>query len=385
MDDFPAGPACSEPRGPAVSVVIPVRNGGSDLDRCLRGLRGSTWTDYELIVVDDGSTDDSTAIAQRAGARVLRHEKPLGPAAARNAGVIAARSDWIFFLDADVVPHANTITRALAHLGRHPELSALFGSYDDAPTDPGVVSQFRNLLHHFVHQDGDFTNHLRPAHTFWTGCGVIRRDVFLLLKGFDPTRYRRPAIEDIELGYRLTREGYRIALARDVQVTHLKRWTLASMVRTDVFQRGVPWMLLLLQSGQPEQDLNVRFGQRLCVLANAMGLTGLAASPLWAPSAWLLVLNLIVLAVVNRRFYRFLVGRRGPAFLVPAMALHYIYFCCCGAAVGLALACHAWSRRGAGRPGRAPIPGLRVDSASREGQALPGRSRHGQTAAAHRA
>lgn len=366
MDDFPAGPACSEPRGPAVSVVIPVRNGGSDLERGLRGLRDSAWTDYELIVVDDGSTDDSAAIARAAGARVIRHEKPLGPAAARNTGVRAARAEWIFFLDADVVPHHNTMTRALAQLGRHPELSALFGSYDDTPTDRGVVSQFRNLLHHFVHQDGAFTNDLRPAHTFWTGCGVIRRDVFLLLKGFDPSLYRRPAIEDIELGYRLTQAGYRIALARDVQVTHLKRWTLSSMVRTDVLQRGVPWMLLLLQSGQPEQDLNVRPGQRLCVLANAMGLLGLLAAPFWPPSAWLLVLNLIVLLVVNRRFYRFLAGRRGPRFLVPSLGLHYIYFCCCGAAVGLALACHAWSRRARRSSKRAPIPGLRVDPASGE-------------------
>ena len=59
MDDVPAGPASPEPRRPSLSVVVPVRNGGRDFERCLRRLRDSFLTDYELIVIDDGSTDDS--------------------------------------------------------------------------------------------------------------------------------------------------------------------------------------------------------------------------------------------------------------------------------------------------------------------------------------
>ena len=69
--------------------------------------------------------------------------------------------------------------------------------------------------------------------------------MFLEYGGFDPRLYPRPAIEDIELGYRLTRAGHRIVLARDVLATHMKRWTLPEMIRTDIFRRGVPWMLLI--------------------------------------------------------------------------------------------------------------------------------------------
>ncbi len=176
MDDVPAGPASPVLRRPSLSVVVPVRNGGRDFERCLQRLRDSILTDFELIVVDDGSTDDSAA-TRAAGrgdrppparpARTGRRPQPGGP------GRDLAHS--IFFLDADVAVHPETLGGPRPVRAR-PSLSALFGSYDDSPAAPGVVSQYRNLLHHFVHQQGVFRDEIRPAHTFWTGCGVIRRE-----------------------------------------------------------------------------------------------------------------------------------------------------------------------------------------------------------------
>ena len=279
MDDVPAGPASQKPRRSALSVVVPVRNGGSDFERCLRRLHDSNWTDFELIVVDDGSTDDSGAIAHRMGAVVARHERSLGPAAARNLGAQLATAPLIFFLDADVAVYPETLSRGMDRFMADPLLTALFGSYDDQPPAPGLVSQFRNLLHHFVHQQGVFHQESRPAHTFWTGCGMIRREVFLDFGGFDPRLYPRPAIEDIELGYRLARTGHKIILARDVLATHMKRWSLAEVVRTDIFRRGVPWMLLIKRSGRLETDLNVSPIQRICVAITGLTMLAMVALP----------------------------------------------------------------------------------------------------------
>jgi glycosyltransferase involved in cell wall biosynthesis len=298
-------------------------------------------------VVDDGSTDGSAEVALEFGARVARHDTPRGPAAARNTGAVTATGAIVFFLDADVAVHADTLDRALDRFTRDPGLAALFGSYDDQPAAPALVSQYRNLLHHYVHQKGQFVGDARPAHTFWTGCGAIRREVFLALGGFDPHRYRRPAIEDIELGYRLTQAGHRIVLARDVQATHLKRWTLRQVIVTDIFQRGVPWMLLMLRSRVEETDLNVNWSQRVCVAATGFGLLGLASSPFFRPSLCLVVLNLAVNAILNRDFYRFLTRQRGLAFAVAAFPLHYLYFCCCGISVAIAhVIKHRPSRQG---------------------------------------
>ena len=198
MDDVPPGPTSPGPRRPALSVVIPVYNGGRDFERCLRRLRDSRGATFELIVVDDGSADGSGALADSFGARVIRTPTPQGPASARNTGAKAASADVVFFLDADVAVHDDTLALALARFESDPNLTALFGSYDDEPEAPGIVSRFRNLLHHFVHQQGRFDDGVRPARTFWTGCGAIRREPFLANGGFDPRLYARPAIEDIE-------------------------------------------------------------------------------------------------------------------------------------------------------------------------------------------
>ncbi len=257
-----------------------------------------------------------------------------------------------------MVLHPDALRRALDRFDADPGLAALFGSYDDSPAAPGLVSRYRNLLHHYVHQDGDFRDDARPAQTFWTGCGAIRRSAFFDIGGFDPSLYRRPAIEDIELGYRLGRAGLKTVLARDVQATHLKRWTLRSVLVTDVFHRGVPWMLLMLRSKSAESDLNVSRSQRACVASTGLGWLALAASPIVPAASGIFVLGLLVQAVLNRAFYRFLARRGGWGFALGAFPLHYLYFCCCGVSVVLALAIRLGPRR---TTGRAPDASVRTE------------------------
>ncbi len=102
-----------------------------------------------------------------------------------------------------------------------PDVSAVFGAYDTQPEAPQLVSQYRNLLHHFVHSQS-----AGEAETFWGGCGAIRREVFLEAGRYDEWSYPRPQIEDVELGHRVRALGHRILLRPEIQCTHLKRWTL---------------------------------------------------------------------------------------------------------------------------------------------------------------
>ncbi len=139
------------------------------------------------------------------------------------------------------------------------------GSYDDSPAAQNFMSQFRNLMHSYVHQ------HSSPkAVTFWSGCGAIRRQVFLDSGGFDAKRYATPAIEDVELGYRLVEAKRKLALNANIRVKHLKQWNLRSMIETDFFHRAIPWSELTLRSGRMPNDLNLHISQRISVVLALM-------------------------------------------------------------------------------------------------------------------
>src|SRR3990170_5504051 len=227
----------------SVSVIVPVRNSPAYLARCLEAVLASAYVGYECIVVDDGSTDDTRAVARRFPVRLIELPGgPYGPGYARNRGAEAARGDILLFVDADVIITADTIREVVETMAARPQPAAVFGSYDDSPGSQEFLSQYKNLFHHFVHQQAN-----EEAATFWAGCGAVRREVFLALGGFDVQRYPRPCIEDIELGYRLRAAGHEIALNKQIQVKHLKRWTLRGIARSDIIDRGIPWTLLILQ------------------------------------------------------------------------------------------------------------------------------------------
>jgi len=139
---------------PLISVVVPAHNAGKFLGECLDALMAGdlSRTQWELIVVDDASTDETAEIAQRADRLISIPGRAHGPAYARNRGAEAARAPVVAFVDADVCVHPDSLRRLLDHLNAYPSLTAVFGSYDDKPVADGAQSQYRNLLHHYVHQ-----------------------------------------------------------------------------------------------------------------------------------------------------------------------------------------------------------------------------------------
>ena len=235
-----------------------------------------------------------------------------GPRAARLAGLLAVRQAANaagFFAE-----------RVAALLATQPEVAAVFGSYDAHPPAGGLVSRYKSLLHHFVHQQG-----AEEGSTFWAGCGAIRRVAFEAVGGFDQERFRHPSIEEIELGYRLRRAGHRILLDRALQGTHLKRWTLRDLLWTDVARRAAPWSRLILESRGLIDDLNLRWDQRLSAVLVGLATPCLALGPL---QPWLLAASAAAFAgvgVLNRRPYRFLAQQDGLGFAVVSVLLHWRY------------------------------------------------------------
>lgn len=327
------------PASPTISVIVPVYNGGSKFHACLESIAQAWPQPHELIVVADGDTDGSRDLARTYGAHVIIRPIPGGPAVARNMGAQAATGDILFFLDADCTIAPDAIAQVAAAFRTAPQTAALIGSYDDMPAEPDFLSQYKNLLHHYTHQTGR-----EEAFTFWGACGAIRRDIFLDIGGFDE-RYEKPSIEDIELGYRLARRGYRIRLHKTLQIKHLKRWTALSLLRTDVFQRALPWTDLIVRDGKLPNDLNLQYASRLSVVC-VFGLVASVLAALLRPKALLAALGLIVALIgLNFPLYRFFARKRGMGFAARVAPWHWLYYLYSGLAFGIGNVRHGVSKR----------------------------------------
>jgi GT2 family glycosyltransferase len=323
-----------------LSVIVPVRDGEQVLAGSLAALRGSDFPaeQWELIVVDDASSDGSASRAAEYADAVLRLPAPRGAAAARNRGAERARGAILVFVDADVCVHPDVLRRFADILASESDIAAVFGAYDTAPPAPGLVSQYRNLLHHYVHvqSPGD-------AETFWTGCGAMRREVFAEVGGFDEAMSQ---LEDVELGYRARAHGHRIVLRPEIQGTHLKRWTLGSMVITDLFGRGLTWMRLHLRehpAGRPG-TLNLRPVEKLYTMLAACAACALGAAAVRREAAWLLAAGvcLLVVLVGNAPLLAWFARERGIWFALGVIPLRLLYYALNGAAAALGWLQHTW-------------------------------------------
>ena len=158
------------------SVIVPAHQAALLLPDTLAALVASTLPRerWELIVVDDASRDATSETARRWADNVITlHGEPMGPGGARNAAAATAQGTWLVFIDADVRVHRDTLQRIADAVRREPGLTAVFGSYDAHPAAPGLLSEYRNLLHRYVHLRG-----AGEAETFWAGCGAVRRETF---------------------------------------------------------------------------------------------------------------------------------------------------------------------------------------------------------------
>ncbi len=324
---------------PTISIVIPVHNGGSSFRRCLESVMGLQPPPLETIVVVDGDTDGSNKVARAFKTRVISLPDRGGPARARNEGASCARGTILLFIDADVAVPADLLRRVAENFDSASHPAAVIGSYDCEPAAPGVISQYKNLIHHYVHQQSS-----EEAATFWGACGAIRRDVFLAMGGFDE-RYRRPCVEDIDLGYRLEAAHYSLRLDKTLQVKHLKRWTFVSVLKADIFDRALPWTELIMRYRIFRNDLNLRYSDRLSVVAiYALLLT----IPLVPGSPFVLAISgslVLLLVMLNRGLYRFFVARRGITFALAAIPLHWLSLIYSGMAFLVGTVCYGFMPR----------------------------------------
>jgi glycosyltransferase involved in cell wall biosynthesis len=300
----------------SVSVIIPVYNGARTLPSVLLALSRARPAPDEIVVVDDGSTDNSGALAAKAGCHtIIRLDRNVGAAVAKNRGAAAARGDILFFTDADVLVPGDIIARLLQAF-QEARCDAVIGLLDTHIPETNLASQFKNLWMNFTY--ARFTGHDRIG-LFYTSAAAIRREAFSQLGGFDENYRGASTAEDTEFGQRAWAKGVRIRLDPKLRVVHLKGYTLSGVLRED-FRRARALMLMRLRKWRQPFFTSVPFSFQLGVpLIYSAVLLFVVAILIREPIPWSATgIALAAFFLLNTRLLAFLERARGMAFAACA-------------------------------------------------------------------
>src|SRR5215469_2243979 len=306
---------------PDASVIIPVRNGERTLRQCLDAIFATHHAgEFEVILVDDGSTDSTQAIASDFPCRLIHSGVSRGPAAARNRGAAEARAARVVFVDADVFVKPDTLSLLLSALDSS---AAAFATYETEPVNRNFATLFYHTLSCRSLKD---TSAKTPV--FYSYCAAIGKDLFESMGGFN-TQFRRPTFEDMELGWRLAGRGLLSQHLKNARVDHAVRYNLRALASA-YFHKSEDLALLLfsrrnLTFGDQGWTHRKNWAEHACVWAT-LGLVPLAVwiHPLWAvPSAW----TALSFALLSAPVHRAMAERRwfyGPLSVLSQFGVHLI-------------------------------------------------------------
>lgn len=201
---------------PKLSVIVPVYNASTTINVCIESLLNQTVdkNDYEIIVVDDGSTDDTAKIIISIPGVTLIKQRNQGPAVARNKGVEHAKGEIILFTDSDCVPKANWIEEMVRPFREDNEVVGVKGTYKTKQKQ--IISRFVQLEYEDKY---DVMKRYKYIDFVDTYSAAFKKEIFLDNRGYD-ANFPVACAEDIDLSYRLSLKGYKMVFNPEAMVYH---------------------------------------------------------------------------------------------------------------------------------------------------------------------
>ncbi len=304
---------------PQISVVVTAHNNAGLLARCLASVVESRCRDFELIVVDDASTDEAVMTAKRFTDKVIAFECHRGTNAARVAGYTLAKGDLIINLDADVVVFPDTFKKVIASFAAHPEAVAVTGILSKQHPFQNFSSQYKNLYMHFI-----FIR-LPERVTFLYGSLYgFRREI-----ANEYVSNIRGA-EDTMFGQRLCSLGKKIYLDKTLEVEHLKHYDLLKLIRND-FNIPFHWACIFLEYNGIRQMVKGGGGFAHASLRQLTGIGFAAivvllivAQILGSPVLPYLLAGAVAWVLLNEDFFVFLKKEKGAWFAARSIAFTFL-------------------------------------------------------------
>lgn len=303
-----------------ISVVIANYNGETTIRKCLEALFSSNYRNFEVVVVDDHSKDNSVDIIRKFPCKLICLDKRTGAAEARNIGAGHSSGDIIFFTDADCLVRENTLSIINRDFPAADPDIIMGGTYTKIPHDKGFFSLFQSVFINYSETRKPDAPDYIATHAM-----VIHADTFRENSGF--TRDFLPILEDVEFSHRLKKAGRRLVMVPDIQVQHIFNYSLAGSLRNAV-RKSMYWTMYSLKN----RDLFADSGTASAELkTNAVSyFVSLLFLGLWLISeipVFLYVLLFIFLlnGFVNRGLLKAFYKAKGTAFTGLA-SIYYLLF-----------------------------------------------------------
>ena len=300
-----------------ISIVIPNFNKAETVGKCLEAALNSDYGNFEVIVVDDHSSDASVEVINRFPCRLIQLQKRSGTSKARNTGAKSSTGEIIFFTDSDCLLQRDTLSIVNTLFSELDPQTVVGGTYTQIPYDKTFYSTFQSLFaHYFETKNTDNPDYI-AAHAM-----IMTADVFAKSGGFPETFL--PIIEDVELSHRLRASGCRLVMCPRIQVEHIFNFSLIRSLRNAV-RKTEYWTMyslknrdLFADSGCASKELKINVAS---FSLSALLITGwlISLKPLFP---FLLASNILFNAGVNRRLFRAFYDAKGWLFACLA-AVYY--------------------------------------------------------------
>lgn len=302
---------------PSISVIIPAYNAARTLGETLTSVFASEYTNFEVIVVDDGSRDNSAEIAAAFPCTLVRLAKNAGASRAKNAGVEAASGDIVFFTDSDCVVRPDAL-RLIAENLADPAVTGVVGLLDTKLRYSDFASQYKNLWMHFT-----YLRLPRRVGVFYTSAAAARRAAFVELGGFDPNYAGASITEDMDLGQRFLTAGHVLVSDKRLQVEHIKHYTWRDLFKTDLWRASALTKILLRKKLANRGQKHRYYASVPWYFALGVPLSWLLALGVvlgfWQPMAWAAALACFAgIVLLNWPFVDFLRRQRGSLFFAQS-------------------------------------------------------------------
>ncbi len=330
-----------------LSVIIPNRNGADTIGLCLEALFRSAHDSFEVIVVDDASTDNSISIIQQFPCRLVKLEHHIGAGAARNEGARQSRGALLFFTDADCLVHGDTLMLAERFAENLGDDTIIGGTYTLRPFDRSFYSSFQSIFIHYCELKNIRQPDYIAAHAM-----VISARTFHASGGFPADFY--PLIEDVEFSHRLRNKGYKLVMVPELQVQHVFGYRSMGDSMRNGYVKSKYWTMYSLGNKDLLADSGTAsFGLKMNVVSLFSSLALGACYLVYPSSLFLLLPAILVLlnVLLNLKLFSFFC-RAGAKVFPVAASLYYMlvypFAVGAGALVGI-VNCMTASRTMAGK------------------------------------